>query len=81
MAGFNIRLDALKTTVLAALPNQKANPVNGDQTFIKPLTDFLAAEIGKLDPKFNGVLVLSSGEFNPEAGRTQGTFQIVGKIL
>jgi hypothetical protein len=81
MAGFKFRLDGLRATVLAALPAQQASPANGDQSFMKPVADFITAEIGKMDGKFNGVMVLANGEFDKQTGRTVATIQIYGKKL
>lgn len=81
MSGFNFRIEGLKPTVLAALPSQKLSPASTDQAFMKPLTDYISSEISKMDPKFNGVLCLASGEFNKDAGRIVATIQIFGKKL
>lgn len=81
MAGFNIRLECLRPAAAAKLSACKAVPVNGDQSFMKPMTDYISAEIGKLDVKFNGVLCLASGEFDKDAGRIIATIQIFGKTL
>jgi hypothetical protein len=81
MPGFNFKFDALKTTILAALPAAKASPVNGDQSGVKPITDFIAAEVNKLDAKFNGALVIASGEHDKELGRVVVNIQIYGKKL
>ena len=81
MPGFNFKFDALKTTILVALPAAKASPVNGDQSGVKPITDFIAAEVNKLDAKFNGALVIASGEHDKELGRVVVNIQIYGKKL
>jgi hypothetical protein len=81
MAGFKFKLDGLRATVLAALPAQQSSPVNDDQSFMPPLVEFIAAEIGKLDAKFNGALVIANGEFSKQTGRTVATIQIYAKQL
>lgn len=81
MTGFNFRLDGLRATVLAELPKQKLQPANCDQSFMPPLASYIAAEIGKLEPKFNGVICLASGEVNKDSGRIIANIQIFGKKL
>jgi len=81
MSGFNLKYDALKPTIIAALPAAKASPANGDQSGVKPITDFIAAEVNKLDAKFNGALVIASGEYDKELGRVVANIQIYGKKL
>lgn len=80
MAGFKFQLKGLKPKVLADLPKQRAIP-NSDQSFMGPLADFIAAEIDKMEQKFTGVMVIASGEFSKETGRTTASIQIYGEQL
>lgn len=80
-SGFSFNFDGTRKGLAAKLPEQKANPENGDQSLMKPVADFIAGEIGKLPERFNGALVIASGELDRDGGRVVAQIQIIGKEM